>query len=332
MRDSSEHPENEALTDSSEERLGCFLEEAMNLAQRGATIDVAASLADRPDLMDRGRRLVEGLESLQRAAATTIFPTARPSDETPLPDPFPREFRFRGLLGKGSFGKVWLADDLLLGRQVALKTLHLPADADPSALEALRKEATILASLDNRNVVKVHAWRQAFGEHYLVLGYVAGGSLANLLKEEGTMSWQRAARYIANVAEGLVEVHARYNGPRKLDHGLSYSWPRKRGNDGRQTADAYGSVQGPGRPGRRQGRSDHQRTGRPVRRPPHLDPRLEEALAPRRRGDLRPRCQQRHERHRVPEGRTVRADRTAQDGVGVAEKKSRPVRLSSCGP
>src|SRR5262249_1136082 len=59
------------------------------------------------------------------------------------------------------------------------------------------------------NVVKVHAWRQAGDEHYLVLEYVAGGSLAELLKEEGPLSWQRAARYIANVAEGLVEVHAR---------------------------------------------------------------------------------------------------------------------------
>jgi serine/threonine protein kinase len=92
---------------------------------------------------------------------------------------------------------------------VALKTLHVPAVADPSALAALRKEATILANLDHRNVVKVHAWRQAGDEHYLVLEYVAGGSLADLLKEEGPLTWQRAARYIANVAEGLVEVHAR---------------------------------------------------------------------------------------------------------------------------
>lgn len=209
MRNSNERPEGEAPASSSEERLGCFLEEAMNLAQRGRTIDVAVLLADQPDLIERGRILAEGLECLSRATATTTVSPARPDDEGPRPDPFPGDFRVRRLLGKGTFGKVWLADDLHLGRRVALKTLHLPADADPSALEALAKEAKILANLDHRNVVKVHAWRQAGGEHYLVMECVAGGSLADLLREEGPMSWQRAARYVANLAEGLREVHAR---------------------------------------------------------------------------------------------------------------------------
>ncbi len=209
MRVRNELPDDAAPATAIEERLGCFLEEAMNLARSGRTIDVAALLADQPGLIARGRRLVEGLESLHRAAATTTFPPARSADESPLPDPFPGEFRICRPLGKGTFGKVWLADDLRLDRQVALKTLHLPADADPYALAALDKEAKILANLDHRNVVKVHAWRQAIGEHYLVLEYVAGGSLAEMLKEEGPMSWQRAARYLANVAEGLVEVHVR---------------------------------------------------------------------------------------------------------------------------
>jgi serine/threonine protein kinase len=186
---------------SIEERLGRFVDQAMNLARDGRAIDVAALLADQPHLIERGRRLIQGLESLRRSMAATTH-------ETPLPDPFPGDYRIHGLLGQGTFGKVWLADHLRLGRRVALKTLHVPADANPSALESLRKEATILANLDHANVVKVHDWRQAGNEHYLVLEYVAGGSLADRLKEEGPMSWQRAARYVANVAEGLVEVHA----------------------------------------------------------------------------------------------------------------------------
>jgi serine/threonine protein kinase len=208
MSDSSALP-GEAPASSTEDRLGRFLEEALNREQNGQAIDVAALLSDRPDLIGRGHRLIQGLQTFRRAAATTIFRPAWTSCEAPPPDPFPGEFRIRGLLGEGTFGKVWLADDLHLGRRVALKTLHLSADADPSALEALRKEAQVLASLDHGHVVKVHAWRQAGGEHYLVLEYVAGGSLDDLLKEEGPLSWQRAARYIANVAEGLVVVHAR---------------------------------------------------------------------------------------------------------------------------
>lgn len=202
MNDPDEIIGDERPATSMEERLGCFLDQAMILARDGRTVDVAALLADQPHLIDRGRRLIQGLESLRLSRDTTPY-------ETPLPDPFPGDFRIRGLLGQGTFGKVWLADDLHLGRRVALKTLHLPADADSSGLQNLRKEAAILAGLDHANVVKVHAWRPAGGEHYLVLEYVAGGSLADLLKEEGLMSWQRAARYIANVAEGLREVHAR---------------------------------------------------------------------------------------------------------------------------
>jgi serine/threonine protein kinase len=134
-----------------------------------------------------------------------------------LPDPFPGEYRIRRLLGQGAFGKVWLADDLNLGgRPVALKTLRLDAvtaaaagaDAAPAALAALRREAALLGRLRHPNVVQVHAWRQAGDEHYLVEQYVPGPSLADRLQQEGPLPWQLAARYAADVGDGLLEVHA----------------------------------------------------------------------------------------------------------------------------
>jgi hypothetical protein len=73
----------------------------MNPAQEGEAIDVSALLADRPDLIERGGKLVAGLESLRLAAGP-----ARPGNSGPLPDPLPGEFRILRPLGEGTFGKV----------------------------------------------------------------------------------------------------------------------------------------------------------------------------------------------------------------------------------
>jgi serine/threonine protein kinase len=68
----------------------------------------------------------------------------------------------------------------------------------------------VLASVRHRNVVQVYAWREtSAGEYYLVLQYVPGGSLADRVRQEGPLPWAMAARYIADVAEGLLAVHAR---------------------------------------------------------------------------------------------------------------------------
>jgi hypothetical protein len=107
---------------------------------------------------------------------------------------------------------------------------------------------------------------------------------------------------------------------------------QERGNDGRQAEAALGGVHGPGGLGRPQRGPDRPRTRRPVRGPPDPDPRLEEAPARRRRPSLRQRRQGGRDRRRGREGRGGRADRPAQDGAGVAQKKSRSARLSCYGP
>jgi tRNA A-37 threonylcarbamoyl transferase component Bud32 len=126
-----------------------------------------------------------------------------------LPQPFPREYCFRALLGEGSFGKVWLADDLRLGVPVALKAVRLEGGVERRswALAQLENEAKKLARLRHPNIVQVHAWRQAGGEHYLVMQYVPGGSLRTRLAAEGPLPWRLAARYVADAAEALGHVH-----------------------------------------------------------------------------------------------------------------------------
>jgi serine/threonine protein kinase len=129
------------------------------------------------------------------------------------------EFALQRRLGQGAYGEVWLARDLSpLGRLVALKFLRLTADAGrrQQALAVLQNEARLLAVLRHPNIVAVHAWREVPGwpaaqsrTPALVLQYVAGGSLADVVAARGPLPWHLAGRYVADIADGLLLVHRR---------------------------------------------------------------------------------------------------------------------------
>ena len=157
---------------------------------------------------------LEGCEAC-RAALGHVRP-GRAGDEGGgclLPDPSlpdsPPGYRIVKRLGAGAYGEVWLAEDLDLPRHVALKSLRVRLDAEDRvrALEHLREEAELLVELDHEHIVRVYGWKRAGAEYYLVEQYVSGGSLADLLRG-GPLDWREAAGYVADVAEGLVEVHA----------------------------------------------------------------------------------------------------------------------------
>jgi serine/threonine protein kinase len=121
-------------------------------------------------------------------------------------------YRFIRLLGAGGFSEVWLAEDEdLFNRPVALKMIRArtPPEKRRILLEALRSEAGLLVSVRHPNLVQVLRWLESQDDPGLVLQYVPGGSLADRLTREGPLDWQVAARYVADVGEGLVAVHGR---------------------------------------------------------------------------------------------------------------------------
>jgi serine/threonine protein kinase len=170
------------------------------LRGQGREVPVRELCVGRPELAPELERRIHGLKTLAGAMDTV--------DGTTIP-PVPEGFRMIRCLGGGSYGEVWLAEDLDLNRFVALKTLKSRQDAGrrDRALEILRHEARVLATVRHPNIVPVHGWERAGDAHYLVLHYVPGGSLADQLRQAGPLGWQEAARCIADVGEGLVEVH-----------------------------------------------------------------------------------------------------------------------------
>src|ERR1700735_3132975 len=102
---------------------------------------------------------------------------------------------------------------------------------------------------------------------------------------------------------------------------------REGGTDGAETEVAHGDVQGSGGVGGRQGREDGQRTGEPSWRSSDDDPCLEEAARRECRGGVPDGHEVIGGRAQGPAKAALRADRSAQDGAGLAQKKSCQLRL-----
>jgi serine/threonine protein kinase len=109
-------------------------------------------------------------------------------------------------LGRGGMGVVYLARDTRLDRDVAIKALPAELATDPARLERFEREARTLAQLNHPNVAGIHGVEEAEGHKYLVLEYVEGATLADLL-ERGPLSVHDAIEYAVQIAAGVEAAH-----------------------------------------------------------------------------------------------------------------------------
>ncbi len=113
------------------------------------------------------------------------------------------EYRLLRLLGQGGMGSVWLAEDRLLDRLVAVKWIaHAAPDA--RVRERFAIEARAAARLQHVNVVTVHRYGEVAGRPYLVSEYIRGESLEQLAKPIG---WERSLDIGISLARGLAAAH-----------------------------------------------------------------------------------------------------------------------------
>ena len=113
-------------------------------------------------------------------------------------------YRLHELLGRGGMSEVWRAEDLELGRDVAIKLLA--ADADRARFE---REARAVASLAHPNVMQLYDYGESEGRPYMVLEYVPGGTLEDRLRDGGPLPDDETNDIAVGIASGLAHAHAR---------------------------------------------------------------------------------------------------------------------------
>jgi serine/threonine protein kinase len=122
-----------------------------------------------------------------------------------------KRFRLVDEIGRGAMGRVFLAEDTVLKRHVALKLLpSRHRDGTPNhRTERLIREARSAATLEHPNAVTVFEIDEASGCHYIAMELVEGGNLEKLVQMSGPMEIERACQLIAEAAEVLSHAHDR---------------------------------------------------------------------------------------------------------------------------
>lgn len=123
-----------------------------------------------------------------------------------VPDQKVGKYRIVRSLGSGGFGAVYLAEDELIGKQVALKVPH----RQNLGMDALSAEAKLMAPLSHPNIVQVLTADQdpASGAFFIVMEYIAGESLAERLTRVGSLEEPKAIAISMEVVDAVRHAHA----------------------------------------------------------------------------------------------------------------------------
>jgi eukaryotic-like serine/threonine-protein kinase len=118
-------------------------------------------------------------------------------------------YRIVRQVGYGGMSTVFLAEDIHLGREVALKVFWPRPGETKDFLRRFGREARVLAQLDHPNILPVYDYGEQDGHAYLVMPYMAGGSLKDMLKARQVLSPADAIRLTTEVLNALQYAHER---------------------------------------------------------------------------------------------------------------------------
>ncbi|MCO6456287.1 MAG: protein kinase [Pirellulaceae bacterium] len=154
-------------------------------------------LADHPELARQLEACLAGIDFIQRTSDAPAVPSVIGG------------FRILREVGRGGMGAVYEAEDLTLGRRVALKVLRFGPVADSSAVDRFRREAETVAGLHHTNIVPIFAVGTEHGVNYYVMQFIAGRSLAEVAGDDKPLDVRQVAAWGLQAADALEHAHRR---------------------------------------------------------------------------------------------------------------------------
>src|SRR5215510_3746268 len=110
-------------------------------------------------------------------------------------------------IGQGGMATVYRAYHPSTDRFVAIKVIHQSISTDPKAVERFQREATLVAKLEHPHLLPVHDYDGVHVPPYIVMRYLDGGTLRDLLEQEGPMSLADASYIMRQVTSALDYAH-----------------------------------------------------------------------------------------------------------------------------
>jgi tetratricopeptide (TPR) repeat protein len=164
--------------------LADLIEELTNQLQAGEAVDLQACAAKYPQHASAIRELLPALQVLGEMSGSAA-PGPEPSESAPGTEPRTLgDFRILREVGRGGMGVVYEAEQISLGRRVALKVLPFAATMDPRQLQRFHNEARAAAGLHHTNIVPVFGVGSERGVHYYAMQFIDGRTLAGFIEQQ----------------------------------------------------------------------------------------------------------------------------------------------------
>ena len=113
-------------------------------------------------------------------------------------------------IGEGGMANVYLANDTILERNVAVKVLRGDLSADDKFIRRFEREAQSVSNLSHQNIVEVYDVGEEDGEHYIVMEYIEGKTLKQLLKKRESLTLTEVIDIMTQLTDGIAHAHESY--------------------------------------------------------------------------------------------------------------------------